>query len=113
MHCSRTVGIVAILVAVTFAVSPEFFASSGGMVGSPGGCHGHHGPMPLPFPAHNCCFAAHQIPAVGPIAPPQVALDACETDLVNTASVGQAYRARAARVLAANTSPPLIAVLRI
>jgi len=89
------------------------FASSAGVAGTPGGCHGHHGPMPMPFPAHSCCFAAHQIPAVGPIAPSQLAFDACEAHVVNSAAVDQSHRAEAASVSAIDTSPPLSAVLRI
>ncbi len=113
MYWCRPVGIVAILLTVAFAVSPVCLASSGSMVGTPGGCPGNHGPTPMPFPAHSCCFAAHQIPAAGPIALFHAGLDARETDIVNTAAVDQSHHAEAARVPAVDTSPPLSVVLRV
>ena len=40
--------------------------------GASPGCHGHH--RPAPQPAHSCCYAAQQIPAVVPVAPSPVGL---------------------------------------
>jgi hypothetical protein len=39
----------------------------------PGGCHGHHGQMPLP--SHGCCYAKPQAPAQVQISPVLAALN--------------------------------------
>lgn len=113
MQNSRPAAIVAVLFAMAFAMSPVCFESFAGVADTSSGCNGHHRPIPAPSPAHNCCVAAHQVPAIVPIAQFQAGLDACETDIVEAAAVDQCHHAEAARVPAVDSSPPLTAVLRI
>lgn len=66
---SRPVAILALTLTMAFAPStvcvalPVSIASQVTPVQE--SCHGHHGPMPAP--SHNCCYAAHHVPAAFPI----------------------------------------------
>jgi hypothetical protein len=107
----------AILLGLMFGISTMCFASPMSAItpvssGMPeGGCHGHHGPMPSP--AHTCCFAAHQVPAATPIAPPPMAMDAVASDLIYDLLVGESDAGVPAPVSLIGSSPPLTTVLRI
>lgn len=110
---SRPVAILALILMLTFGLSSVCFAVPAHVLipvsgDTPGGCHGHHGPMRPPV--HSCCNAAHQFPAATPIAPLPAVLDSvgpCVTAPVDT-------QPRAVGPAAANdSSPPSVTVLRI
>lgn len=69
--------------------------------------------MPAPSPAHTCCFAAHQAPALTQFAPPPVALDAFDAVTVTADSVRESRLGVSVPVPLIDTSPPLTIVLRI
>ncbi len=48
-----------VLPALPFAVPAATLLNSGNM---PGGCHGHHAPVPVS--SHSCCYARPQAPAL-------------------------------------------------
>jgi hypothetical protein len=75
-----------------------------------GGCHG--GSMPMPSPAHRCCFAAHQIPAIAPVARVLMALAAFSGG-ETVACVPDLYVGMSTPVPPIDASPPLATVLRI
>src|SRR5207245_11296775 len=77
MHSSRPVTILALMLVLTFGLSTACFALHGQLSAlttgqTPGGCHGHHGPMPQP--AYSCCYAGPLMPAPVQLASSPVAL---------------------------------------
>lgn len=114
---SRPATFLAMAVMLSFALSTVCVASPVGPLGqlggqNPGGCHGHHGPMPEPSPVHSCCFAAHQVPAATSIAP-QMSLDAVADYVASSPSTGKPTGIVTLPFQVLDPSPPLTTVLRI
>ena len=81
----------------------------GASLGTNSGGHGHHGPMPQP--AHSCCYAAHQVPAV-PAARTLVGIT-CVVHWIIVPKLATPQDGLASEIAADNPSPPLLALLRI
>lgn len=118
MYGSRSATFLAIVLTFVFSLSTVCFAFPVGSFGqlggeAPGGCHGNRGPMPMPSPAHSCCFAAHQVPAATSIAPSPMSLDAVADHVIGTPSAGEPDAVITIPVEVLDTSPPLTTVLRI
>jgi len=75
----------------------------------PGGCHGHHEPVPLP--GHSCCYARPQLPAQMQIAPLLAPVNLIRRDVsqVGDSGVNVVFNTH----VRADSSPPPPSVLRI
>lgn len=118
MRGSGPATFLAIVLTLFFSLSTGCFAfpvGSVGMVGgeNPGGCHGHHGPMPQPSPVHRCCFAAHQVPAATSITPSPTSYDAVADYVTSSPSTGKPSAIVTLPFQVLDASPPLTTVLRI
>lgn len=115
MRASKPIAIVTLILTLGFMVPMLCFAFvadgvATGTTSAPGGCHGHHGPMPQP--AHACCYAAHQVPAATPIAPSPAALDSTIRWIAgfeNSDGLNSGW----ATIESNDSSPPPPAILRI
>jgi len=115
MHSSRPVTILALMLVLTFGLSTACFALHGQLSApttgqTPGGCHGHHGPMPQP--AHSCCYAGQQITAPVQFAPSPVALHTVVGSICGF-DTAVSHSGIAPAVQENDSSPPSRSVLRI
>ena len=91
---------------VAFSVGTSTPGNSGT---APGGCHGHHGPMPKP--THSCCYATQAVPIPVQITRPLAALQTLSN--IITFNLAATPTDLAVTEYSSDASPPLFSILRI